>query len=337
MPSARNNGWMAYLRKAPRILPLLLISLAVAEAGTADADQAVALPARDGFESMIAAGQRHLAAVYADEAVQGTGPFPAIMEVDLAWPDATVYRPAVLAPFQQRRLGLVVWGNGGCANDGASAWRHLAEIASHGYLVIAPGKPLSGPLAKPGAVESKPMTTTAADMRAALDWALAENARLGSPYHNLIDPAMIAVAGHSCGAMQAMIAADDPRVATLLVHNSGVVPVLPDNPPLVMHDSRLKGVRVPTLMLIGGESDVIWRFAVETFDKLSDIPVFWGSLDTGHAGTFAQPHGGDNTRVAVHWLAWQLRGDTEAAQMFAGEQCQLCRHPSWTVRKKNMP
>lgn len=100
MPSARNNGWMAYLRKAPRILPLLLISLAVAEAGTADADQAVALPARDGFESTIAAGQRHLAAVYADEAVQGTGPFPAIMEVDLAWPDATVYRPAVLAPFQ---------------------------------------------------------------------------------------------------------------------------------------------------------------------------------------------------------------------------------------------
>ena len=71
----------------------------------------------------------------------GSGPYPARMETDLALPEATIYRPADLGQLGTQKLGLLIWGNGACTDGGASARAHLAEIASHGYLVIAPGQP----------------------------------------------------------------------------------------------------------------------------------------------------------------------------------------------------
>jgi hypothetical protein len=44
---------------------------------------------------------------------------------------------------------VVAWGIGGCSDDGANRRFHLLEIASHGYLVIASGRILSGPAAPP--------------------------------------------------------------------------------------------------------------------------------------------------------------------------------------------
>ena len=78
----------------------------------------------------------------------GSGPYPALMEIDSALPDHVVYRPADLAAVGEGKLGVFVWGNGACADDGASARLHLSEIASHGYLAIAPGKWRNGPNAK---------------------------------------------------------------------------------------------------------------------------------------------------------------------------------------------
>jgi len=75
----------------------------------------------------------------------GTGPYPAIIETDPTLAKHVVYRPADLAALKDRKLGVLVWGNGGCRDDGASARQHLLEIASHGYLVVAPGAILSGP------------------------------------------------------------------------------------------------------------------------------------------------------------------------------------------------
>lgn len=319
----------------------LFMTMALSQAAlavTADASEPAAgnIRQRIGFEAMIAESQKHIAAVNEIPELQGSGPYAARMEVDLALPNATIYRPADLSQLDQRKLGLVIWGNGGCSNDGGSARRYLAEVASHGYLVIAPGKPLSGPLALPGAPEPILMRTTVEDMRSALEWALAENRRKGSLFFKLIDPAMTAVAGHSCGAMQAMILADDPRIATLLIHNGAVMPVLPDNPPLVMHEERLKGIRIPTLMLVGGENDIVWRYALDTFEKFADTPVFFGSHDTGHQGTLDQPYGGEDARIAVDWLEWNLRGDKKAEKTFAGEDCRLCISTAWTVRQKNL-
>src|SRR5688500_5809322 len=80
----------------------------------------------------------------------GDGPYPAGMEADPGLPAHVGYRPADLGPLAAGQLGVFAWGNGGCADDGASSRPHLAQIASYGYLVIAPGKWRSGPNAKAG-------------------------------------------------------------------------------------------------------------------------------------------------------------------------------------------
>src|SRR3954471_5125975 len=69
----------------------------------------------------------------------GTGPYPALKTGDPDFPGHVIYRPANLAALGKRKLPVLVWGNGGCSGDGASARLFLSEIASHGYLAVAPG------------------------------------------------------------------------------------------------------------------------------------------------------------------------------------------------------
>ncbi|WP_436049767.1 hypothetical protein [Phenylobacterium sp. LjRoot225] len=275
-------------------------------------------------------------AANATPALKGSGPYPAMLEVDLALPNATLYHPRDLNRFDGRKLGVVIWGNGGCSNDGASASAHLAEIASHGYLVIAPGKPLSADVTVGGPAPLF-MTTTISDLRAALDWAIAENGRAGSPYYQRIDSTAVAVSGHSCGGMQAILLAQDPRVKAVIIHNSGINELLPDNPPILMHRERLQGIHTPVLFVLGGRTDVAWPWGQQAFDDLRKFPVFLASLDVGHGGTFAAPHGGAAAQVATDWLEWRLRGDKQSARTFVGAGCKLCVDPKWTVRKKGVP
>jgi len=132
----------------------------------------------------------------------GTGRFPAMKEEVASLPRHVVYRPMDLAALGGTKLGVVAWGNGGCSDDGASSRFHLLEIASHGYLVIASGRILSGPGAppreprpdaQPGQIQ--PPRTQPSDLSEAVDWALAENQRTGSPYFGRIDPALVAYSG----------------------------------------------------------------------------------------------------------------------------------------------
>jgi hypothetical protein len=75
----------------------------------------------------------------------GTGAFPAMKEESTSLPDHVIYRPAHLDKLGATKLGLYIFGNGACSNDGASSRLHLLEIASHGYLAIAPGRIRTGP------------------------------------------------------------------------------------------------------------------------------------------------------------------------------------------------
>src|SRR6185312_4125635 len=67
----------------------------------------------------------------------GSGPFPAIMEVDPSLPTHTLYHPADLAAAGQ--LPVVVWGNGACWNVGNAFRWFLSDVSSYGYFVIAVG------------------------------------------------------------------------------------------------------------------------------------------------------------------------------------------------------
>src|SRR5690606_41918827 len=96
--------------------------------------------------------EQDMAAVFAAQNripdTPGSGPYPALMEVDPALPDHVVYRPADLSAMGAVKLGLFVWGDGRCDDDGASSRLHLSEIASRGQLVIPPGKWRNGPTAQ---------------------------------------------------------------------------------------------------------------------------------------------------------------------------------------------
>lgn len=268
----------------------------------------------------------------------GTGAYPAMKEELASLPDHVVYRPANLAGLGPLKLGVVAWGNGGCSDDGASARNHLLELASHGYLVIASGRIYSGPGAHPAPAQPKPFPRTpTVALTQAIDWALAENTRQGSPYSGRIDSGAIAVAGFSCGGLQAALVANDPRVATLIMQNTGTYEgERATMPGLKIPKSTVKTFHTPVLYILGGPTDVAYENGMEDFRLIDHVPVAVANLPVGHGGTYHEPNGGAAAQVALAWLNWHLRGDKKAASQFLGQDCGLCRDGKWTLEKKNL-
>jgi hypothetical protein len=276
----------------------------------------------------------------------GSGPYAAMKEEDAGLASHVIYRPRDLQAVGSRKLGIVAWGNGGCSDDGASSRLHLLEIASHGYLVIASGRILSGPGAPPRKAEASapppgqlpPPRTQASDLNAAIDWALAENARTGSPYFHRLDPHKVAVAGYSCGGLQALTAAQDPRVTTVLLQNTGIFIDGPSAiPGMDLRKDALKALHTPVLYILGGPQDIAYKNGMDDFQRIDQVPVAVANLPVGHGGTYWQPNGGPAAAVAVSWLEWQLQGDKRAGARFTGKDCGLCKDPQWTFQKKRIP
>jgi hypothetical protein len=274
----------------------------------------------------------------------GTGPYAAVKELDAGLPEHVIYRPENLAALGKTKLGVYVFGNGGCTDDGASARLHLLEIASHGYVAIAPGRIYNGPgktqrpprppVTDPAAA---PAVTRAAQLKEAIDWALKENDRKGSRYFGLVDPRAIAISGFSCGGIQALLNAKDPRVATAVIMNSGF---FKDGTTRMAGIEATKAVladlHFPTLYILGGPTDIAYANGMDDFARIDHVPVAVANIDKGHGGTYWEPNGGAAAQVAVRWLDWQLRGDKTAGATFTGAECGLCADRAWTFEKKNL-
>jgi hypothetical protein len=273
----------------------------------------------------------------------GTGPYTPIKEIDPGLPDQVVYRPADLASLGETKLGLYVFGNGGCSNDGASARLHLLNVASHAYLAIAPGGIYNGP----GKTEAPPRPadtsienyapTRPKQFTAAIDWALAENKRSGSRYYGRIDPDEIAISGFSCGGIQALTIAADPRVKTVVIMNSGLfVEGETRMGGMVETKDRLEDLHTPTLYLLGGPTDIAYANGMDDYAKIDHVPIAVANIDKGHGGSYWEPNGGPAAEVVVDWLEWQLRGSAAAARTFVGSDCGLCADPAWTYESKRL-
>lgn len=295
----------------------------------------------------------------------GRGPYPAIMEMVPGLPHHTLYRPADLAALGGRQLPVVAWANGACVNVGNRFRWFLSEIASHGFLVVAIG-PI-GPreaegLASGGALRGQPAPgspaaqaaagattlpsglgraeSTPGQLLQALDWAAAANRRVGSPWQGRIADTRVAVMGQSCGGLQAIAAAADPRVTTLGVWNSGAL----DDEALAqaiagarVTKADVLKLRLPMLYVTGDPSDVAFKNTADDVERIGTAPVFWGWRErTGHSGTYRESGGGAFGTVAVDWLKWMFDGDATAAKRFEGPDCGLCRNPEWHVRKKGI-
>jgi hypothetical protein len=287
-------------------------------------------------------GQRELPSNALPPHAVPAGPYQVTNGTDPSLPTHTIYRPADLSALGVQKMPIVAWGNGGCINSGRSAQNFLNKIASHGFFVVAigpdnvPAPDLSG--LKPGdrlPPLSPEMVSKSSQLIDGINWAIAENSRVGSPYYDKLDTKAIAVMGASCGGMQAIAVSGDPRVKTSIIWNSGVMTVSQEMyMPAVKED--LKKFHAPVAYFIGGPADIAYPASEDDFKLIEGVPVFNANLNVGHGGTMGQPNAGWWGEVGVAWLSWQLKGDKEAAKMFEGEKCGLCVEPVWTVKKKNM-
>jgi len=260
----------------------------------------------------------------------GGGAWPAVLEVRADLQTHTLYRPAALP---EGPLPLLVWGNGGCSNYGRSHERFLRHIASNGYIVIALGHAWrqAAPVAADGETRD---ATEAAQMDEAMTWAAARNADPADELHGRIDVSRIALAGHSCGGLQAIKMSADPRVTTSMIFASGVYNRPGGRSRIQVSKDELLNLHGPIAYFTGGPDDIAHANASDDAARISHVPVFFGWLPVGHGGTFAEENGGAWAEAAVAWLDWQLRGRTDAAGTFQGADCGLCRDERWTVERQ---
>jgi hypothetical protein len=286
---------------------------------------------------------------------EGTGPYPSILEQDPSLPTHTVYRPQDLSKVKGK-LPIIAWGEGGCANDGLAHRNFLMEIASHGFLAVAIGPPVvrqpqakGAPKgdAKQGAPKGDGKQAAAAgpatkssQLIDAINWALAENSRKGSPYNGKLDASKIAVMGMSCGGIQAYAVSEDPRVKLVGIFNSGILPA-PNGPGSpVMEDvkkDQLDKLHSPIFYVTGDKTDIAYENGMDDFKRITKVPAIHTFKDgVSHGGTYSQPNGGDFARVAVAMLKWQLKGEKDQSKMFVGANCGLCQEAGWHVETKGI-
>ena len=256
----------------------------------------------------------------------GTGRFRAIAVTEKSLPDFVVYRPANLpgATFRGSKIPVMVYANGGCMNTSIHQEKMLVEIASHGYIVIAIGEMQNY------AFDRKENHTPASMLTEAIDWIVTKNSDKDSEYYNLVDTEKISAAGHSCGGAQVLAVADDTRIKSYLLLNSGMGKME------MAGASRksLKKLHAPIIYMIGGKTDVAWGNAVQDYKTIKKVPaVFADMTEAGHTATFSQPYGGAFAQMVIRWLDWQMKGKQENASIFLN--ADLKDFPGWTMGSKN--
>jgi dienelactone hydrolase len=281
----------------------------------------------------------------------GSGPYKAIVTTDSSLGFHVVYRPAQLHGLAGQRMPVVVWGNGGCSDNGTGVKDFLREVASYGFMVIATGVPGGTPVSvaadraqEPAGVPTAPGTgpgpgndqTRASQLLEALDWAVRQDDQPGSPYRNALNVRKLAVMGWSCGGLQALEVSADARISTSMIWDSGIYNRGSGRSGIQITKDALSKLHAPVAYIIGGPTDIAYPNAVDDFERINQVPVLMANLDVGHGGTFRQPNGGRYAVVAVAWLRWQLLGDGLAAAEFVGPRCGLCTDSGWSVRKKGI-
>jgi len=256
--------------------------------------------------------------------VSGTGPHKVVIETNSAngIKCGTIYRPEDLKGTE--KYPILVWGEGGCSQDGYSNQAAMGEIASWGYFIVADGTPGSANACAGGQ-----------DGKAFLDyitWAIAENDKSCSAYYQSLEPTKIAADGFSCGGLMSENASGDPRFSAIGITSSGLMGA---------NAALYAKIHTPFKIMNGGSSDIAYENGLNDYNAISarGIPiVYFSKTSLGHGGDLGQPRGEFN-KVNLAWLNWQLKGDTGATGKgyLVGSTCKICTDSGWTVKSANLP
>lgn len=258
---------------------------------------------------------------------------------DPALPTHTLYHPE----SSDGRLPVVLWGNGSCVASNFGYREFLQEVAAQGFIVVALGawrdspRPPQPRPADPA--QWPPFETQPEHLLAGLDWLVTQDAQAGSALEGRVEATRVAVMGHSCGALQALKVAPDPRVSTAVVLNSGVFPEGDQyNARFGLTRDIFGELHAPLAYFIGGESDVAYPNAEQDWEDLQRFPLaaINANLDVGHGATYHEPRGGAFAAGPIAWLRWQLLEDATAAAQFQGPDCGFCEREDWRLRRHGL-
>lgn len=282
----------------------------------------------------------------ADKWADPSGPYAVTMEVYSDFPDYTIYRPADLGAFRKEKsLPVVIMMGPGCNQDGDSFRPFWTEVASYGYLVIAVGAPLPGNYMPPI------FYLGTEDIRMAMDW-ISERAKdPESPFYKIADSDRLSLWGQSCGGIQCLRQAEDPRVDNLVFWNSASLlmgnvdrrtPIVPSGGRDIYGKSDLKqmvlSLNIP-IAYFAGDTGMERQPALVDFNDLTSVPVVYAVRaipGDAHAGTFRENNGGAFATAAVAWLEWRFGDAKKGKSAFVGNNT-LASDPDWVeLKTKNI-
>jgi hypothetical protein len=256
--------------------------------------------------------------------VSGTGPHEVVIETnsDNGIKCGTIYRPKDLGGAE--KYPILVWGEGGCSQDGYSNQAAMGEIASWGYFIVADGTP-GGSNACAGGQDGKPFLDY-------ITWAIAENGKACSAYHQSLETTKIAADGFSCGGLMSENVSGDPRFAAIGITSSGLMSA---------NDALYDKIHTPFKIMNGGSSDIAYDNGLRDYDEISSRgkPItYFSKTSLGHGGDLGQARGAFNL-VNLAWLNWQLKGDMAATGRgyLDGASCTICTDSGWTHKSANLP
>ncbi len=256
----------------------------------------------------------------------GSGLFKAVAVSEKSLPYYVVYRPKELRPTSERekRLPVLIWGNGGCSDTSVGYERMLVNVASQGYIVIAIGE------LQMAQGDRKEKQTPSGMMLDAVKWICGQVQDKKSDYYDCVDTTRIASAGHSCGGAQTLYSCGDAHFKTHLILNAG----MGDMEMADASRASLASLHCPILYLTGGEKDMAYNNARLDYERISHVPVVYGDMPTaGHGGTYGDIGGGDFGRMVIAWLDWQLKGKDENKKIFL--ENDLRDFSGWIMKHKN--
>jgi dienelactone hydrolase len=221
--------------------------------------------------------------------------------------------PSAAGPFP-----LVVFGHGFAVTP--ATYVHLLRAWTRaGYVVAAPVFPLGNANA-PGGPDEADRIHQPADIRFVITQLLAASATPGDPLHGLIDPARIAVAGHSDGADTALATAfsrryGDPRVTAAVVLSGGEETGI--------NDYTLRRPGGPALLAVQGTADTLNppKLTYAYFAKTSRPKFLLALPGARHLApyTWQQPQLAEVEHVTIAFLDRYLANGSLSRLLSSGE------------------
>lgn len=262
---------------------------------------------------------------------KGNGSHTVVVETnaDNGIKEGTIFRPSDLGAG--KKYPIVVWGQGGCSKNGLDAAASMAQIASHGYFVIADGTP-NGTGNRP--MNGDNLEEMGRPALAYITWAIAENRKPCSKYYQSLDTSKIEANGFSCGGLFAQGTAKDPRMTTWGITSSGS---FSNNPTL------WNAVHTPVLFIEGNQDATgAYTNGLRDYNGIAPLgkPVmFFSNKTAGHGGDLFGANGGEFTKIHLAWLNWWLKGDVGATGkgVLVGAGCTYCSNSNWEVKSANLP